>query len=125
MHSDGAACSLQETKDRLRKESVVRGIEHYVSTSTPETGVVNQLASEVKSVAEAASIVSHYKELRKWVDQSLDTYKNELDAVIYPVFVHCYLDMVTRGYIAEGKTERSWLSCRALRCVLPRILWAH
>lgn len=35
-----------------------------------------------------------FSELRHWVDGSLDIYKTELHAVLYPIFVHCFLEMV-------------------------------
>lgn len=37
-----------------------------------------------------------YKELRDWVDGSLDMYKGELHSVLYPHLVHCFLEMVGR-----------------------------
>ena len=39
-----------------------------------------------------------YKNLKEWVHSSLDLYKSELERILYPVFVHCYLDLVERGY---------------------------
>ncbi|KAJ2159268.1 Transcription initiation factor TFIID subunit 5 [Coemansia sp. RSA 552] len=38
-----------------------------------------------------------YRELRRWIDSSLDVYKHELYAVSYPIFVHSYLDLHMRG----------------------------
>ncbi|KAI8320440.1 WD40 repeat-like protein [Martensiomyces pterosporus] len=38
-----------------------------------------------------------YGELRRWIDSSLDVYKHELYAVSFPIFVHSYLDLLTRG----------------------------
>ncbi|PIA14010.1 WD40 repeat-like protein [Coemansia reversa NRRL 1564] len=38
-----------------------------------------------------------YRELRRWIDSSLDAYKHELYAASYPIFVHSYLDLHTRG----------------------------
>lgn len=38
-----------------------------------------------------------YQELRRWIDSSLDVYKHELYAASYPIFVHAYLDLLTRG----------------------------
>ncbi len=33
----------------------------------------------------------------RWVDKSLDRYKVELMGVLYPVFVHCVLDLLSKG----------------------------
>ncbi|KAJ1830579.1 Transcription initiation factor TFIID subunit 5, partial [Coemansia sp. RSA 2708] len=38
-----------------------------------------------------------YRELRRWIDSSLDVYKHELYAASYPIFVHAYLDLHMRG----------------------------
>ncbi|KAJ1734673.1 Transcription initiation factor TFIID subunit 5 [Coemansia biformis] len=38
-----------------------------------------------------------YRELRRWIDSSLDVYKHELYAASYPIFVHSYLDLHMRG----------------------------
>lgn len=44
-----------------------------------------------------------YEELRRWVDGSLDIYKGELTAVLYPMFVHVFLEMVKRGEWVGGR----------------------
>ncbi|KAI8850219.1 WD40-repeat-containing domain protein [Chytridium lagenaria] len=38
-----------------------------------------------------------YGRLRTWIEGSLDTYKIEMKRVLYPVFVHAYLDLVQKG----------------------------
>ncbi|KAJ2787582.1 Transcription initiation factor TFIID subunit 5 [Coemansia interrupta] len=38
-----------------------------------------------------------YRELRRWIDSSLDVYKHELYAASYPIFVHSYVDLLMRG----------------------------
>ncbi|EGD74822.1 hypothetical protein PTSG_07055 [Salpingoeca rosetta] len=55
----------------------------------PETFIKNELAAVVH--------------LTKWIANSLDLYKNELNTVTYPVFVHCYLDLLYRGYDEAAK----------------------
>lgn len=44
-----------------------------------------------------------YQSLAEWIYSSLDIYKNELNQVLYPVFVHCYFELVHKGYRNEGK----------------------
>lgn len=44
-----------------------------------------------------------YVELKKWIENSLDMYKSELDLIMYPIFVHCYIDMIARGFSSEGR----------------------
>ncbi|GMQ02873.1 hypothetical protein CsSME_00048911 [Camellia sinensis var. sinensis] len=40
-----------------------------------------------------------YSKLRSWTYSSLDLYK--LIRVLYPVFVHCFMDLVAKGHIQE------------------------
>ncbi|KAA8494658.1 Transcription initiation factor TFIID subunit 5 [Porphyridium purpureum] len=50
-------------------------------------------------------VIEHaYFVLQKWVDSSLELYKGELHSVLYPMLVHCFLELVRRGYVTEGKT---------------------
>lgn len=44
-----------------------------------------------------------YALLRGWVDSSLDLYKPELARLMYPLFVHCYLELVLRLHTAQAK----------------------
>ncbi|KAJ2610547.1 Transcription initiation factor TFIID subunit 5 [Coemansia sp. RSA 1804] len=43
-----------------------------------------------------------YKELRRWIDSSLDVYKSELYAASYPIFVHSYMDLLHRGLFEKA-----------------------
>lgn len=45
-----------------------------------------------------------YKELRDWIDGSLDIYKAELHAILYPLLVHCFLQMIRLKAPAEAKS---------------------
>ncbi|KAJ3001004.1 Transcription initiation factor TFIID subunit 5 [Globomyces sp. JEL0801] len=38
-----------------------------------------------------------YQKLLKWVDDSIDIYKLELRRILFPVFVHAYLDLVSKS----------------------------
>ncbi|KAJ3032289.1 Transcription initiation factor TFIID subunit 5 [Rhizophlyctis rosea] len=37
-----------------------------------------------------------YNRLRKWVDNSIDVYKIELRTILFPIFVHAYLDLIAK-----------------------------
>jgi transcription initiation factor TFIID subunit 5 len=43
-----------------------------------------------------------YSRLRTWAYSSLDQYKHELLRVLYPVFIHCFMDLVAEGHMQEG-----------------------
>lgn len=73
-----------------------------------------------------------YLALRDWTEKSLDLYKPELRRVLYPVFVHIYLDLIAKGCVKQAKdffeesaTDHSTLHYQDLT-VLSRIsLPAH
>ncbi|XP_027329791.1 transcription initiation factor TFIID subunit 5-like [Abrus precatorius] len=44
-----------------------------------------------------------YGRLRSWAYRSLDSYKHELLRVLYPVFVHCFMDLVAKGHLQEAR----------------------
>ncbi|OVA10083.1 WD40 repeat [Macleaya cordata] len=45
-----------------------------------------------------------YGKLRSWTYTSLDLYKHELLRVLYPVFIHCFMDLVAKGHTQEART---------------------
>ncbi|KAF8000796.1 hypothetical protein HF325_004585 [Metschnikowia pulcherrima] len=83
---------LRDTKDRdlhLAKERELRMLreeeEKYLRENDPE------------------NYARAYRVLRGWVELSLDLYKPELSRLMYPLFVHCYLELVAKGYAKEAK----------------------
>ncbi|KAI5789118.1 WD40-repeat-containing domain protein [Geopyxis carbonaria] len=44
-----------------------------------------------------------YSHLRRWIDNSLDIYKPELRRLVFPVFVHFYLNLIHSGNLTPGK----------------------
>ncbi|KAK3814303.1 MAG: WD40-repeat-containing domain protein [Benniella sp.] len=45
-----------------------------------------------------------YLSLRRWVQNSLDLYKPELMSILFPLFVHSYLNLVNRGLKDHAKS---------------------
>ncbi|KAA6423212.1 hypothetical protein WJX79_007050 [Trebouxia sp. C0005] len=43
-----------------------------------------------------------FQKLASWVDNSLDLYKDELARVLYPLFIHCYLELITKRATSEA-----------------------
>ncbi|CDH56267.1 transcription initiation factor tfiid subunit 5 [Lichtheimia corymbifera JMRC:FSU:9682] len=44
-----------------------------------------------------------YRSLRKWIESSLDWYKPELRNVLFPIFIHAYLDLVSKNMQEQAK----------------------
>ncbi|KAI5185216.1 transcription initiation factor TFIID subunit 5 [Nematocida homosporus] len=45
-----------------------------------------------------------YAKLRQWVEDSLDAFKNDLGNLLFPIFVHLYLELVSKGRDNEART---------------------
>lgn len=83
---------LRDIKDldlRLAKEKELRELKDYEARKRRETN------PDVYEIA--------YNALRKWVDSSLDLYKPELSKILYPIFIHCYLELIYKEFTAEAK----------------------
>eukprot|EP01114_Cavostelium_apophysatum_P013869 TRINITY_DN3455_c0_g1_i1.p1 TRINITY_DN3455_c0_g1~~TRINITY_DN3455_c0_g1_i1.p1 ORF type:complete len:604 (+),score=153.54 TRINITY_DN3455_c0_g1_i1:153-1964(+) len=52
----------------------------------------------------ASSYRESYGTMREWIFSTLDVYRQELISLLYPLFVHCYLDMVQRGFTDEARS---------------------
>ncbi|KAL4159807.1 hypothetical protein PRNP1_000380 [Phytophthora ramorum] len=44
-----------------------------------------------------------YGKLLDWICNSLDMYRSELHAVAFPVFVHCFLELLAKGFVEAGR----------------------
>ncbi|CAM9528115.1 unnamed protein product [Chrysoparadoxa australica] len=53
---------------------------------------------------DAGKILASYNALQEFIANSLDTYKNELASVSFPVFCHLYLDLISKGCVDDAKT---------------------
>lgn len=72
-------------------------------TSGAITGSTSALNSGASSGLDPEVYHRAYNMLLRWVDTSLDLYKPELARFLYPLFVHCFLELVARGHPAQAK----------------------
>ncbi|CAI0441457.1 unnamed protein product [Linum tenue] len=63
----------------------------------------NLILSLSKSGDDPGQYHEEYGKLRTWTFNSLDLYKHELLRVLYPVFIHCYMDLVAKGHIQDAR----------------------
>ncbi|CEO96381.1 Transcription initiation factor TFIID subunit 5 [Plasmodiophora brassicae] len=45
-----------------------------------------------------------FQALQDWVEGSLDKYRLELHAVLFPVFLHCYFELILKGFPYDAHT---------------------
>ncbi|KAJ9085554.1 Transcription initiation factor TFIID subunit 5 [Entomophthora muscae] len=63
---------------------------------------VLELLLEGERTFEPDTYLSGYSKLRSWINDSLDLYKPELLAFLFPLFVHSYLDLVSKNSIEKA-----------------------
>ena len=83
---------LRESKDRefrLSKEKELRELKDYEDKKKREND------PDIYAIA--------YNILRKWVETSLDLYKPELSRLLYPIFIHCYLELISKNFSSQAK----------------------
>jgi len=77
--------------------------------TTAIEGATKKLHILHNTVEDAKTYTEQYQKLREFVSgSSLDVYKVELEQVLFPIFVHCFLDMHSKDYGDEAK--RFWRS---------------
>ncbi|XP_073286914.1 transcription initiation factor TFIID subunit 5-like [Primulina huaijiensis] len=65
-----------------------------------------EIAKQILAFSEVdgpAQYQEGYNKLRSWAYSSLDQYQHELVRVLYPVFIHGFMDLVAKGHISEAR----------------------
>ncbi|XP_061365258.1 transcription initiation factor TFIID subunit 5-like isoform X3 [Gastrolobium bilobum] len=68
-----------------------------------EPDIANHLLAFSQLESGPARYHDGYSRLRSWTYCSLDSYKHELLRVLYPVFIHCFMDLVAKGHVQEAR----------------------
>ncbi|KAL8034958.1 hypothetical protein ABFX02_12G065500 [Erythranthe guttata] len=78
-------------------------------SNTSSTAQIDpDIAKQILAFSEVDSPAQYqegYGKLRSWAYSSLDQYQHELVRVLYPVFVHGFMDLVAKGHIQEDVLE--------------------
>ncbi|KAK9861590.1 hypothetical protein WJX84_005823 [Apatococcus fuscideae] len=69
----------------------------------PEKGIVEDLLLYLVADNNQAQYARSFDSFAIWVDNSLDLYKAELQKLLYPTFILCYLRLVKHGASAEAQ----------------------
>ncbi|KAK7410218.1 hypothetical protein VNO78_00827 [Psophocarpus tetragonolobus] len=77
--------------------------QHNKSCSSLEADIGNHLLAFSQLETGPARFHDGYSKLRTWTYSSLDLYKHELLRVLYPVFIHCFMDLVAKGHLQEAR----------------------
>ncbi|KAG7174515.1 Transcription initiation factor TFIID subunit 5-like 1 [Homarus americanus] len=96
--------NMKRSEDLLRQEA-----NFYESVEDSKQGIggdaeVSSVLSAYKSEGDPAEYEDAYKGLQAFIEKSLDAYKHEVSQVLYPVFVHMYLELVFNGHEEVAKS---------------------
>lgn len=83
---------LRDTRDReirLVKEKELRDLK--------------DLEEKKKRENDPDVYLTAYSMLQRWVDTSLDLYKPELSRLLYPLFIHCFLELISKNFVQQAK----------------------
>ncbi len=97
---------FNKAEDALRAELASHPIEQYAANQLLDAQhtVLKQILTVSQQMPSPQGYKDSYRDLRTWVESSLDIYKNELMAILFPVFVHCYLELVIKGFPHDAAT---------------------
>lgn len=84
---------LQETELILRKEAKILG-DNNLQEDVQASSDVSSVLSTYKSEGDPDIYEDTYTNFKRFVESSLDSYRHELAMILYPAFVHMYLELV-------------------------------
>ncbi|XP_071488673.1 transcription initiation factor TFIID subunit 5-like [Diadema antillarum] len=93
--------NLKGTEELLRKEAHVQDSSENASNTDQD---VSTVLSAYTSDGDPLLYDGHYRNLKNFIEGSLDTTKSELAQILYPVFVHMYLELVYNDHEKQAET---------------------
>lgn len=69
------------------------------------SGTIKSSAPETPEIDKSSALMyeTMFGKLKQWVYNSLDIYRDELTQVLYPMFIHCFLDLIAKNNSGTGK----------------------
>ncbi|XP_009859272.2 transcription initiation factor TFIID subunit 5-like [Ciona intestinalis] len=99
--------NLSKTASALAKETESAGVTSLTCDSNGNSHMsvaeVSSLLSAYSNEADPSSYDDNYRILQQFVQSSMDANKWELDQLLYPVFLHMYLELVYNNHRAKAK----------------------
>ncbi|XP_045472078.1 transcription initiation factor TFIID subunit 5 [Harmonia axyridis] len=95
--------NLKNTEELFKKEANISdGLES--SSNLQRESNVSSVLTGYKSDGDPETYINSYRELKNFVEDSLDIYKHELGTILYPILVHMYLELVYNGHTEKAIT---------------------
>ncbi|KAG6544504.1 hypothetical protein Mapa_014142 [Marchantia paleacea] len=95
-----AELAFQDDQNKVKPAS---NPQSAVPSAPMDPVIANQIFFYSRSDNNPGRYKEGFSKLRSWVHSSLDQYKNELLRILYPVFVHSFLELVAKGYSQEAR----------------------
>ncbi|CAB4015297.1 Transcription initiation factor TFIID subunit 5 [Paramuricea clavata] len=92
--------NLKGTEEALRREVSCTGIEENIVANSD----ISSALSEYSSEGDPTKYEHYYTGIQEYIEKSLDVYKPELGTILYPLFVHMYLDLIYQGHEKQAKS---------------------
>ncbi|XP_055870350.1 transcription initiation factor TFIID subunit 5-like isoform X2 [Biomphalaria glabrata] len=89
--------NLKETEQLLKQEAKVND-DDLRDENDKKAEVSQALAAVYKSDDDPSLYEDLYKDLKTFIDSCLDVHKVELSTILYPIFVHMYLELVYNNH---------------------------
>ncbi|XP_057824333.1 transcription initiation factor TFIID subunit 5 isoform X2 [Cryptomeria japonica] len=103
---ENAVMAYLKRKGFRQTELALQEEQRKTSSSAAKTDP--EIAKQIIAYAELDNGPVRYREeysrLRTWTYNSLDVHKHELLRVLYPVFIHCFMDLVAKGHSQEARS---------------------
>ncbi len=97
-----------EQDSSLQPSILLEKLNEAVGSNTAEVSSAAAEGSSTFSSFTAETLYEQlYGKLKKWAYDSLDIYRDELCLILYPVFIHCFLDLIAKQSTAQGKNQES------------------
>eukprot|EP01116_Phalansterium_solitarium_P021081 TRINITY_DN6434_c0_g1_i1.p1 TRINITY_DN6434_c0_g1~~TRINITY_DN6434_c0_g1_i1.p1 ORF type:complete len:651 (-),score=33.48 TRINITY_DN6434_c0_g1_i1:10-1962(-) len=85
----------------LKAEAQVLPLDQYLRFTERELELAGNVGNFIlmhSSAEKPESYKQSYIAFKEWIHSSLDIYQQEMVGVLYPVFVHFYLDLIEKGF---------------------------
>ncbi|CAL8141321.1 unnamed protein product [Orchesella dallaii] len=94
--------NLKDTEESLKKEAHIA--ETDIRGSLPMDSDVHTVLSSYANDENPDEYTDAYNQLKNFIDTSLDAYKYEVGQILWPVFVHMYLELVYNEHESQANS---------------------
>jgi len=96
--------NLKGTEEALKVELSKAAAKGVAAVTQPDMNEVGNVLAAYKNIeGDPNSYEAAYRDLELLVEHSLDMYRHELALILYPVFVHMYLELVYNEHEEQAK----------------------